>query len=340
MDALRAIAAGAVVLGHSRDLLMRDYRPGSGFLTAVWYAVSGLGHEAVVLFFVLSGYWIARSVDRRAPEGFWSGYLVDRLSRLWVVIIPALALTLVADLVGLAIGAPVYAGATGAHTAQAVSVDASHYLGTLVFLQSLAVPAPGTNGPLWSVALEFWFYIWFASIWMAARHRRFGIALASLGLGIAYPGMWMGFACWLCGAALHFATRGREPVAPIPALAAGLALSGVAVVLKLPDVALASGAALGLYGAMGLRLGWPKALDVVSRYGADASFSLYAIHMPIVVLASTTLVWSERLEPTPAAIAAVLALVGLSAALAWAFAGQTEARTSAIRTLLRARAPA
>jgi peptidoglycan/LPS O-acetylase OafA/YrhL len=37
-------------------------------------------------------------------------------------------------------------------------------LGNLVFLQAILVPTWGSNGPLWSLAFEFWFYIWFPTL--------------------------------------------------------------------------------------------------------------------------------------------------------------------------------
>lgn len=335
MDALRTLAATAVVLNHSRDLMMQDYQPGSGAGMALFYGISGLGHQAVIFFFVLSGYWITKSVARRSPDRFWTGYLIDRLSRLWIVIFPALLVTAAFDFVGLAIGAPVYSAQTGAHSIQPVHLDLTAYLGTLAFLQSLVVPTPGSNGPLWSLAYEFWYYVCFAAGWLAFRHRRFTLALASLAIGVAFWEVAIGFASWLAGSALHFAQARYKVAKPLASgfIALGLAVLAIAIVAEVADVILALGAALFLFGVLNIDFRWPRLLQGLSDYGANASFSLYAVHMPVIVLLSVTVVWDARLAATPAAIAGVLALTAIAVAFAGAFARITEQRTSELRIL-------
>ena len=72
---------------------MRDYQPTADLWVNSLYFAAGFAHPGVVMFFVLSGYWISRSVIGRADAGWaWGGYLVDRLSRLLIVLIPALAI--------------------------------------------------------------------------------------------------------------------------------------------------------------------------------------------------------------------------------------------------------
>lgn len=55
------------------------------------------GYQAVMVFFVLSGYFISSSVLHSLENGTWSWreYLTKRLLRLWIVLIPALLLTYV-----------------------------------------------------------------------------------------------------------------------------------------------------------------------------------------------------------------------------------------------------
>jgi len=66
LDLLRALAAILVMVGHVRGLFFVDFgrveEPGL-VIQAIYFATS-LGHEAVMIFFVLSGYFIAGNVLR------------------------------------------------------------------------------------------------------------------------------------------------------------------------------------------------------------------------------------------------------------------------------------
>jgi len=86
LDALRGFAALSVLLNHWRDALFVDYPRLAHHnpLTAVAYLVAGLGHQWVIVFFVLSGYLVGGSVLRSVSAGRWSwrSYLLARLTRL------------------------------------------------------------------------------------------------------------------------------------------------------------------------------------------------------------------------------------------------------------------
>lgn len=176
-----------------------------GWPLALFYLVSGFGHQSVIIFFVLSGYWITGSVVRRADQPrFWTSYLIDRVARLGIVLVPVLLIGAVLDLVGIhAISAEFYAGATGANSLPAgirQSFTPLIALGNLAFLQKLAVPVLGSNGPLWSLAYEFWYYIFFPALFLAARGR-FTFGLVALVVAVLHPALLWGFLCWLCGCA-------------------------------------------------------------------------------------------------------------------------------------------
>ena len=71
-------------------------------LDRLFYFATGLGHQAVVVFFVLSGYLVGGSVLTAYQSGRWSwaAYALRRLTRLWVVLLPALIITLAVDGLG------------------------------------------------------------------------------------------------------------------------------------------------------------------------------------------------------------------------------------------------
>ena len=65
LDLIRGVSAVAVLLYHLRGLFFVDY-PFLGHRIrahqSALYAVTGYGHQAVMVFFVLSGYFIGTSV--------------------------------------------------------------------------------------------------------------------------------------------------------------------------------------------------------------------------------------------------------------------------------------
>lgn len=171
LDLLRGLAALLVCAGHLRAFLMVDFgqikSPNS--LDRVFYFATGLGHQAVVVFFVLSGYLVGGSVLTAYQSGRWSwtNYTLRRMSRLWVVLLPALVLTLTLDSLGRCLGHSGYQGTfhslynSGPTPTVPADLRATTFLGNAFFLQTIKVNCLGTNGPLWSLANEFWYYALF-----------------------------------------------------------------------------------------------------------------------------------------------------------------------------------
>src|SRR5206468_11759198 len=101
-------------------------------------------------------------------------YLLARLTRLYIVLLPALLLGGALDQTGMHLAGTdtVYSGHSGMHALN-VDVRATSGPTTLLanglFLQTIAlpgmhgqqVPAFGSNGPLWSLSNEFWYYMAF-----------------------------------------------------------------------------------------------------------------------------------------------------------------------------------
>ena len=110
LDAVRGDAALVVFSGHVQKLFLRPF-----FHTALVSAAGGaistlsaqaqaphleLGHEAVMVFFVLSGFLVGGSTIRviKSNSWTWKEYLLQRLTRMWMVLIPALVLGLLDNL--------------------------------------------------------------------------------------------------------------------------------------------------------------------------------------------------------------------------------------------------
>ncbi len=94
MDLFRGFAATMVLLHHAVGLDWRKVYPVQPFHQIV-QTVFGFGLQFVMVFFVLSGFVIASSVVPKIFLGKWSwrDYFISRLTRLWLVLIPALFLT-------------------------------------------------------------------------------------------------------------------------------------------------------------------------------------------------------------------------------------------------------
>ncbi len=352
MDLFRFVAATTVVLEHARDLVWID-APQAGALPAlalIAYAVSGLGHEAVMAFFVLSGFWITHAAERKMAEpSFWPAYLIDRLSRLSIVIVPALVLGGLLDWIGMHIlHGPVYFDGLGAHS---ISPDAHLHLtplifaGNLLFLQDLAVATFGSNGPLWSLAAEFWYYLWFAALLFLGRRRRLAVPLIAVGAAVAWPQLLPGFAVWLLGSALYYADRAwrrarRASGLGYAGLVAATGLLGCALALSrlqllgsgLADLCVAGAFTLVLWTLLRSEIGFPnRVLGPLAEYGARASFSLYVVHYPLLALAVSALGVDRRLAPGLGTAALIAGLVVAALVAAWGFAALTEAHTGKLR---------
>src|SRR4051794_3922354 len=99
LDFLRGLAAFLVLSGHLRSFVFRSFaelEEHAGLFLRAFYFVTGLGHQAVIIFFALSGFLVGgKAIEDLTNERFsWARYLLRRLTRLWIVIIPAMALTL------------------------------------------------------------------------------------------------------------------------------------------------------------------------------------------------------------------------------------------------------
>lgn len=344
MDALRCFAAIGVVFEHARSVLLNDSTPGMGYMAKAIYLGSSFGHEAVMMFFVLSGFWITKSVVGRANRPhFWRDYLLARLTRLWIVLAPALLVGGILDLVGIhVLSGPLYSGETGTFAVKApLHFDAVTFLGNVVFLQALVVPTFGSNGPLWSLACEFWFYIWFPALWLAARHRCFSLALVSLTMGLLYPSLIAGFTCWLAGSLLYAAlARGLMLPVPWSRLVFGIGMLATFASLVFSkfelagsDLLIALSVALTLYGHAGSGFQTTRFIAPFSTYGEKCSFSLYAVHFPLVALI-TTLITPIRLPPTASNIWLLTAVTMTAVGFGWLFSLVTERHTTAARGVL------
>jgi len=349
---VRALAALEVMFSHLKPFVFDFYANhsephnlGLG-LRALNYA-TGFGHQAVTVFFVLSGYFVGGSVMAAKPEGFWPRYLIQRLSRLWIVLIPALAMTLVWNVLDSNNGGVAYLADGGnpvSRALPAVRLDALTFFGNVFFLQTICVPFYGDNSPLWSLAQEFWFYILFPllffgviSRWPAKLRGRSVMVLAAAALMIVLPREFLaGFAIWLLGAAVA-ALEDRPLGAVFSGWMVGLPsvlVCGLLLHLSRyrPETA---GTELGIGFALAAAAPWVMrvvklrpAAGKVAAFFSDFSYTLYVAHFSFMAFVWCAFFHSERLAPGSRGFArfvfiAVL-VVAYSYGLSWLFERNTD----------------
>ena len=362
LDAVRALAAFAVFAGHARNTFFVDHPDLSapGPATSAFYFATGLGHQAVLVFFVLSGFFIGQAVRARHLPGArwaWAPYLVDRLSRLQIVLLPALLLTLACDLLGAHLLPALYDGSWPGNV-MALDVSARHGVDTFalnaVYLQTIAAPTFGSNGPLWSLAYELWYYLLFplalrAVLTRSWRERLVSAALFAAAVAVVNEGILLYLPVWLAGALL---TALPAPRLPRAALAVLPWLTGAAVAAALL-FARREGGLLGDYLLGAAVAAWVYALTAAPRATTPApgraarlavtfaafSYTLYAVHLPFVALLRAALGTSPgaplRATPSAGSYAIFLGVLALGLAYGWAVSRLTEARTPALRRALR-----
>ena len=138
LDLLRLAMAVDVVLFHLRTI-------GVGPLS-IQHLLPGTGHECVIVFFVLSGYIIAATAERK--DSTLLDYALDRFARVYSVAIPALLISTAAS---LALGVGSHADVLAALAANLTFVGESWSANAF----------PPTDPPFWSLCYEVMYYTLF-----------------------------------------------------------------------------------------------------------------------------------------------------------------------------------
>jgi peptidoglycan/LPS O-acetylase OafA/YrhL len=345
LDWLRFAAALEVLLYHVRtsyfaafgDLVPADQT----LVVRVWFALTRFGPEAVVLFFVLSGFLVGgRSIERLIAGQFRIGdYLVDRVTRIYVPYVPALVLTAVA---GMMIGKP---------------MTLADWTCGLLSLQGVLHPVPEANQATWSLAYEMWFYLIIASVAAAfvgksTTSRVVGIA----GLGFAalvfcvlsVPSL----CCWLAGA-VAFLVRKQNATLLAPILGTLLIIAGLVASQRmmehqtLPLGVFAPLVPSRFVAMMILGFGcaaWlpriaclPCTMSKVEHLGAALagfSYSLYLVHSPLILWMESA---STRVrEINPHTLGTSLGLIAICMAAAYLSYLLFERHTPVVRRWCKA----
>lgn len=309
----RWFAALLVLIHHVRHILMADLKDveNKSLLTKIFYFGTGLGHEAVMIFFVVSGLLVgALTLEkwRLAVAKGMVDYFIHRFSRIYIVFIPALIVGFFMDYIGAHNfdGAQLYSNSEQYHTLSLNTIIKNNlgidvFLQNLAMLQSIVVGVLGSNGPLWSLAYEWWYYCMWALIVGIIYYRGLArwvySALLCL-LVVTLPlKVLLLMSVWLLGVAVFYYGRSNLPK-PHPLFGCLIFLVALIVFRLLHNADSNGGVSpvyidffkdfgLGLAYSVALvscfKLEKPVWLDWVHIKLASFSYSLYLVHFPMML---------------------------------------------------------
>jgi peptidoglycan/LPS O-acetylase OafA/YrhL len=188
LDLVRFTAAVLVFISH-----VPHFAGGWG------WQLSGFGHEAVVIFFVLSGFVISYVVFDKNEN--LQKYTVSRLSRIYSVAIPALILTVLLYYIGQEINPDAF------NTLNEKLKDPIWTLASAaLFINQSWIATPiFSNLPYWSLGYESLYYVFFGVlVYMKGSKKSFTLLLILIIMGpsiILYLPIW--FAGVLCFRSLN-----------------------------------------------------------------------------------------------------------------------------------------
>jgi peptidoglycan/LPS O-acetylase OafA/YrhL len=324
-------------------------------LLVLFYGVTGWGHEAVIAFFLLSGYLVGGGlIEAGLGRASLCSYFIHRVSRIYAVLAPALLLTLVLDLAGEQLAPALYRRADWSSSLdyavtgrQSLSVLACN----LVNLQDAYCPTFGSNGPLWSLAYEWFYYLSFpflisACHWLRSRPlrpQRWILCIGGAGLlTLLFPNYVSYYPIWLLGVIARRA-GGRLRISRgciVAALAALVALRVGARTHIGPIWVWDYLMAAALTTLLLQPASFPACprFERICRAMAGFSYSLYLIHFPVLVSITAVLL---RLGSIDGRSPPSLKVFGLFAGClltiycaAWLVALVTEHQTARLRRVL------
>jgi peptidoglycan/LPS O-acetylase OafA/YrhL len=277
----------------------------------IFYLLTGYGHAAVIVFFVLSGFLVGGQLLERIPKGIFDfpKYFIKRVVRLYTVLIGALLIGLILDYIRIIYfqtpdTLSIFNGLADKNQWEYNRLSISIGIGNLFMLQESITPVFGSNSPLWSLAYEFWYYflmpflmIPFFSLYKKGYRVIAGILLLAICLLLDFK-ILLYFSIWIMGAltSLHKKSLFKSIIIP------GFLMLGSLVIYRLVNhnvffkefaVDFLLGIALCsllhyFYTNDNVSLpSWIRRIPNVKL--ADFSYTLYLVHYPLLIFVSSFL---------------------------------------------------
>jgi len=151
LDLVRVLAAFCVVFHHYNNHIIDVNRQ----------VFPNVGQEAVIVFFVLSGFvisWVVEVKDKKVTI-----FLAKRFARFYSVMIPSLGIIFLSYLITISINPDIYPDYinVGMNFVLPKIITTLGFLNYNSFLYDVRLP---TASPFWSLTYEFWYYIILATI--------------------------------------------------------------------------------------------------------------------------------------------------------------------------------
>ncbi|GGF40736.1 acyltransferase [Aliidongia dinghuensis] len=200
LDVIRFVAALLVFFHHAAF---------GKFGSGLPYRLVLTEREPVIVFFVLSGFVIAYSAETkdRTP----GAYALNRLARLYSVVLPALVATVLLDAAGSWLAPALYADHW---TDPATLANIGRPIGLQLAASGLFLNEiwwwdvwPGVNSPLWSLGYEAVYYLLFALVVWGGRYRWLWAGLAALAAG---PKILLLMPLWVLGVAIYYLVQAER----------------------------------------------------------------------------------------------------------------------------------
>ena len=195
LDLVRFLAALTVFIVHANKDRFTGGLP-------VFWRISDYGNDAVMVFFVLSGFVIAYVANEK--EKNIHDFFTSRLARLYSVVLPALVLTVILDTYGSQMAYKIYDGWW-----YKTDHPLLRFISNLFFINELWFYSirPFSNGPFWSIGYEFWYYVIFGLAYYLKKPIKFVIiAIICLLVG---PKILLLLPVWLMGVAVFKITSSK-----------------------------------------------------------------------------------------------------------------------------------
>ena len=332
LDALRGFLAIYVLLGHVRWLLWIGHtqwmqQPHDLWAVPFVYlsALFRFGREAVMVFFVLSGFFIHLRNATRVTNAGWPAlptldYFGRRAHRLLPPYYFALIVTVICDAIGRSLYPTLYSGLVGDplldQTFRVSGYGSESVAPALVVQPSINGYNFGSNGPLWSLAFEVVYYLLYP-LWYALRRRSAVLAFGVVPVlcvivgqlpGAPYHAVMIAFyPAWLAGAFLAERLQHMQPSARAAAAAALAFVAGAALHVTVPVLIAASIAAV-VYGSAavaGFALAPSRRSTRALEYLGMRSYTIYVVHFPFLALLAAWWIESYGARPSHAGLALV-----------------------------------
>lgn len=362
----RWLAAFLVVIAHIRHLIWVDYAEvvHKTVLVKGVYFVTGLGHEAVIIFFVISGFLVGGlTLSKWLESGPDLGaYASARVSRIYVVLIPALFVGLGLDWIGLQWfnTSELYTNAAkysmSVHPDIAADMTFTTLLGNVFMMQNILVGTLGSNAPLWSLAYEWWYYCLFGFFAFAFTNKgntRFVFGLLGFTVAVLLPTkillwgciwslglvaqMWLKSKAWRPSAWLGICIFSFAMVASRLSHSSESTINADSYLIEFSrDFLLAIGFVVALVSASRLTKHLPR--PQLSAWFAEFSYSTYLIHFPalLLIVAFCFHVFDLKFQtqPSPLGLIYMMALTVMVYVICYFFAKLTERHTHIARKKL------